>query len=147
MNGWYAIGAFFGGFLVAQVWKFVAGLVSRRGKLRASNFKELIGDLTRAGGMPSGHAASMAALTMYFGCALGFDSAIFALSLAFFGIVVYDATHVRYAVGEQGEALNGLLHAAGKSKMPIVEGHTVLQVVVGTLLGVLIGWLFWVIFG
>ncbi len=147
MNGWYALGAFFGGFVVAQLWKFVGGLIRRRGKLHFNNFGEVIGDLTRAGGMPSGHAASMAALTMYLGFAAGFDSGLFILSLAFFGIVVYDATHVRYAVGEQGEALNGLLKAAGKPELPIVEGHTIPQVIVGALLGVVIGWIFWMIFG
>ena len=127
MNSWCALGAFFGGFVVAQLWKFVEGLVRRKGRLRISNVGELIDDLSRAGGMPSGHAASMAALTMYFGCTMGFDSGLFILSLAFFGVVVYDATHVRYAVGRQGEALNGLLKATGKAELPVIEGHTVLQ--------------------
>ena len=53
-------------------------------------------------------------------------------------IVVYDATHVRYAVGEQGKALNKLLKKAGDAELPVVNGHTVPQVIVGALLGVVV---------
>lgn len=138
MKAWYALVAFAGGFVVAQLWKFIAGLVSQR-KQKKRNFKEMIGYLMRSGGMPSGHAASVTALSIYIGCYAGFDSAVFMLAVAFLIIVLYDAIHVRYAVGEQGKALNQLLKGAGKPELPVVEGHTMTQVVVGTLIGVVIG--------
>lgn len=143
MKAWYALVAFACGFAVAQLWKFVTGVVSSR-KQEKRDFKEMVGYLMRSGGMPSGHAASVTALTVYLGCFSGFDSPIFMLAVAFWGIVLYDAIHVRYAVGEQGKALNKLLKEAGKPELPVVEGHTMAQVVVGTILGIIIGLLvFW----
>ncbi len=143
MKAWYALVAFACGFAVAQLWKFVTGVVSSR-KQEKRDFKEMVGYLMRSGGMPSGHAASVTALTVYLGCFSGFDSPIFMLAVAFWGIVLYDAIHVRYAVGEQGKALNKLLEEARKPELPVVEGHTMAQVVVGTILGIIIGLLvFW----
>ena len=143
MKAWYALVAFACGFIIAQFWKFVAGVVSQR-RQKERNFKELIGYLMRSGGMPSGHSASVTALSIYLGCYAGFDSPVFMLAVAFWAIVLYDAIHVRYAVGEQGKALNKLLKAAGKSELPIVEGHTVPQVVVGVMIGIVVGFgVFW----
>lgn len=142
MNGWYALVAFLCAFVVAQLWKFVAGLLSgTRGESRMVGFRQAIDYLSRSGGMPSGHAASMTALSVYLGCAYGFDSGIFALAIATSVIVVYDAIHVRYAVGEQGKALNGLLKTAGKAGLPVVEGHTPIQALVGILVGAAVGWI------
>ena len=139
MNGWYGLLAFLIGFVVAQFWKFVAGLVTGRSKAAMKNFKTAIGYMMQSGGMPSGHAASMTALTTYIGLASGFDSGLFALAAATTIIVIYDAIHVRYAVGEQGKALNGLLKDGKKPEIPVVEGHTVGEVVVGAILGIIIG--------
>lgn len=143
MNGWYALLAFACGFVVAQFWKFVAGLISGHRRKASSDWKTVIGYLMRSGGMPSGHSASMAVLTTYIGCMCGFDSAVFALAAATTLIVLYDAIHVRYAVGEQGKTLNGLLEKNGQKTLPVVEGHTVPQVAVGVILGVLIGVVMW----
>lgn len=139
MNGWYALLTFACGFVVAQLWKFVAGLISGRKQKASSDWKTAIGYLMRSGGMPSGHSASMAGLTTYLGLMCGFDSAIFALAVATTLIVIYDAVHVRYAVGEQGKALNKLLEKDNQQSLPVVEGHTVPQVAVGVVLGILIG--------
>lgn len=139
MNIWIAGVAFAGGFIIAQLAKAIIGLVTER-KTGVVNFQTAVGYLTRSGGMPSGHAASFTALTVYLGCTEGFNTAVFALSLATLLIILYDAIHVRYAVGEQGKALNKLLKQAGEPELPLVEGHTVPQVVVGILIGVLLGW-------
>lgn len=96
----------------------------------------------RSGGMPSGHSASMTAMTTYLGMMAGFDSGLFALSVAMTLIVIYDAIHVRYAVGEQGKALNNLLKKDHQKPLPLVEGHTTAQAAVGVIIGVLVGVLF-----
>lgn len=137
--GWGAIIAFFAGFVFAQFCKFVIGLLSGKERSMMQNFRTAVGYLMRSGGMPSGHSAGMVAITVYLGCYYGFASGVFALAVATTGIVLYDAIHVRYAVGEQGEALNGLLEKAGKPSLPVVEGHTVPQVAVGIIIGVVIG--------
>lgn len=139
MNGWYALLVFVCGFAIAQLWKFVAGVIAGRREKVAADWKTMIGYLMRSGGMPSGHSASMAGLTTYLGCMCGLDSAVFALAVATTLIVIYDAIHVRYAVGEQGEALNKLLEKDGRRPLPVVEGHTLSQVVVGVIIGILIG--------
>ncbi len=103
--------------------------------------------LTRSGGMPSGHAAAMSAATViaFAGTWVnGFDlsgsaaTALFVL-LCMDGIVLYDAMHVRFAVGEQGKALNKLLEKDGQSPVKVVEGHTLPQVIAGVVLGVIVG--------
>ena len=99
-SGFYGIVAFVTGFLVAQVSKFIIGRVSKN-KRELKNFKEVVQDLVRSGGMPSGHSASFVALTTFLGLGEGFDSAIFALAVGITIIIIYDAVNVRYAVGER----------------------------------------------
>ncbi len=137
-KGWYALVVFVLGFLLAQIWKLIAGLV-QGGAKEVVNLKTAIGYFSRSGGMPSGHTVSFTGASVYLGCAFGFESAVFALAACTWMIVVYDATHVRYAVGEQGRALNRLLAKNGEKELPIVEGHTMSQVVVGAILGVILG--------
>lgn len=138
MEGWYTLLAFVLGFLVAQLWKLVAGLLSGHRTHEVVNLKTAIGYFSRSGGMPSGHTASFTAASVYLGLVSGFGSGLFALAACTWMIVVYDAIHVRYAVGEQGKALNELLEKAGRPKVPLVEGHTMSQAVVGAVIGVLI---------
>lgn len=139
MEGLYALIAFVVAWLIAQVSKTILGLVNGHKSGNVTNLATAIGYFFRSGGMPSGHTASFTALCVYLGCTFGFTSGIFALAVANLLIIVYDATHVRYAVGVQGEALNELLGEQGKKKLPIVEGHTVPQVVVGALIGIVSG--------
>ena len=139
MNGWYALIAALVGWLIAQTWKTVAGVVADRKQIKKMGLAALIGYVTRSGGMPSGHAASMSALTVCLGLGEGFGSGVFALSLAMTLIVIYDAIHVRYAVGVQGMALNRMLEKEGEKPLPIAEGHTLAQVVVGMIIGVVVG--------
>lgn len=144
MNGWYILIAAVVAWLVAQVSKTVIGLLGDHKNSRVVNWRTAIGYFTRSGGMPSGHTASLAAVCTYLGCSLGFGSEMFALAFWMWLIVVYDAIHVRYAVGVQGKALNGLLKQAGKPELPIVEGHTLPQVIVGAVIGIGVGLLtFW----
>lgn len=126
-------------WFIAQTWKTLVGIWGGHRNAEKMDFKAFISYATRSGGMPSGHSASMTALITCLGLMYGFDSGIFALGLATTLIVIYDATHVRYAVGKQGEALNELLKKNGSEALPIVEGHTMAQVAVGVILGVLMG--------
>lgn len=98
--------------------------------------------------MPSGHTASLTAAAVYLGLTNGFGSGLFALAVSVWIIVVYDAIHVRYAVGIQGEALNKLLKQAKMKELPVEHGHNLMQVVVGALIGVGVGLLmFWLTAG
>ena len=124
--------AFVMGWLLAQILKLLGAMTRKKDRMKP---KEALRKFTRSGGMPSGHAMSFGGLVTYLGCWQGFDSAVFVLGVGIFLIVAYDAMNVRYAVGEISKELNGL---TGK-KMKVREGHTLAQVIVGTLLGVAVG--------
>lgn len=131
--------AFALGFIIAQGIKTIIFLFSNRNEKNA--IKDVILYSFKSGGMPSGHSASLASAITVIGFAEGFNTSIFAFSLCVFAIVVYDAINVRYAVGEQGKALSSIIknHNLKASPVKIIEGHTLSQVIIGTILGIIIG--------
>lgn len=62
--------------------------------------------LVGSGGMPSSHSALVCSITVAIAKVSGFQSPLFALSLAFAVIIMYDAMGVRRAAGEHAKALN-----------------------------------------
>jgi len=136
MDSFYILLAFVLGWLIAQSAKVVIALILRKGKLKFSEFLEI---MMKSGGMPSGHTASFVAATLTIGFRVGFDSALFALAVCNTIIIIYDATNVRYAVGQQGKLLNKIASDTQLAKpLKLVEGHTVAQAIVGFIIGVLI---------
>ncbi|MED3662403.1 divergent PAP2 family protein [Ureibacillus sp. FSL K6-8385] len=61
---------------------------------------------TSTGGMPSSHSAAVTSLATAVGYETGFDSPIFAVAALFAGIVMYDASGVRYQAGQHAAMLN-----------------------------------------
>ena len=98
-----------------------------------------------AGGMPSSHSAVVTSLATLIGKNQGVDTPIFAMSLVFAMIVMYDAAGVRRAAGKQARLLNKIVETPGltgvqvQEKLVEVLGHTPLQVVVGALIGIVVG--------
>ncbi len=94
------------------------------------------------GGMPSSHAASVAALSTMVGLENGFRSLLFGVTLYFSLVVMYDAAGLRRAAGRQATILNRLIdehfRSPGRETQKLMEllGHTPLEVFVGALLGV-----------
>ncbi len=141
MDSFYILLAFTLGWFVAQSTKIIIALVMKRGKV---SFKELIDLLMKSGGMPSSHTACFTAASLTIGFRCGFDSALFALAVAMTVIIVYDATNVRYAVGQQGKLLNKIVtmsESQSAKPLKLVEGHTVPQAIVGFIIGVVIAFL------
>lgn len=141
-DGILVIGAFVAGFVIAQGLKFIGALVKKKGKL---TWKEAKYWMVRSGGMPSGHSASFIGATTTIGFLRGFTSVECALALSMSLIIIYDAVNVRYAVGEQGKLLNEIARSDGNDKtkpQKLVEGHTVPQVIVGSMMGMVIGVVF-----
>lgn len=137
----YVLIAFAMGFLIAQVSKLVIELVRRKGKMGA---KEMLNWVTKSGGMPSGHSASFVGATTVIGVEAGIDSLIFGLAVCTTIIILYDAMNVRRAVGEQGRILNKMIEhhghkQHGEYKLKVTEGHTLSQVIAGSVLGVICG--------
>ena len=138
-TGFYLFGAFIAAWFIAQLSKLTAGIVIKKGKV---SFTEAIHLFTKSGGMPSGHTASLVALSTAIGLFYGFDTPVFALAVCTTALFVYDAVNVRYAVGEHGKLLNEIAISDNNPKtkpQKIVEGHTIPQVMVGALLGIALG--------
>lgn len=139
MESLYVFLAFILGWFVAQVLKLIFFIIKKCGK---TTFQDVIYYMVKSGGMPSGHTASFTAVTMIIGYISGFNSIIFALAVCNTLIIVYDATNVRYSVGEHGKILNKLINERNKEegsklkKLRVVEGHTVAEAAMGFLLGI-----------
>ncbi|MEZ4632283.1 MAG: divergent PAP2 family protein [Deinococcales bacterium] len=103
--------------------------------------------LLDTGGMPSAHSAAVAALSTSIGIQEGFRSPLFAISAIFSYLVMYDATGIRRAAGLHAQMINELVqelaHLFDEGFQPQVLktllGHTVPQVIIGMLLGILVG--------
>lgn len=97
------------------------------------------------GGMPSSHAASVAALSTSVGIQSGFSSVLFGATLYFSLVVMYDAAGLRRAAGRQAVILNRLIDEHFRHperdthKLMELLGHTPLEVLVGAVIGVLAG--------
>ena len=88
-------------WLAIQAFKVVWELITTK----KFNFKRIMG----AGGMPSSHSAIVMCIAVMGGKSVGFDTWQFALSIAFAGIVMYDAAGVRRAAGKQATLLNKII--------------------------------------
>lgn len=120
-----------------QIYKVIHDLVATK----KFNFKRIIG----AGGMPSSHSAIVTSLTTLIGKYQGVDTPIFAVSLVFALVVMYDACGVRRAAGKQAAILNKIVQTPGLTSVQVSEklvellGHTPIQVFVGALIGIVVG--------
>ncbi|NTV29988.1 MAG: divergent PAP2 family protein [Candidatus Omnitrophica bacterium] len=121
-------------WIIGQCIKIITNLL--RG--RKFNFKWLIG----TGGMPSSHAAGVAALATSCGLEYGFQSGLFALAAIFAMVTMFDAQGVRRSTGEQAEILNKVIDdmywhkRVEMGRIREFVGHTPIQVLVGSLLGI-----------
>jgi acid phosphatase family membrane protein YuiD len=109
--------------------------------------------LLRAGGMPSSHSAFVAATAHGVGLYYGFETPLFAVAVALAVIVIYDATGVRRQAGKHAERINAIIDdlASGKphwhetqEQLKEVLGHTPVEAMAGTLLGVVTAHLAWI---
>ena len=105
--------------------------------------------LLRAGGMPSSHSALVAATAHAIGLFVGFETPLFALSLAIAIIVIYDATGIRRQAGQHAEIINAMIrdlakgHPLKQQQLREVLGHTPLEALAGMLLGLVVAQLIW----
>lgn len=124
-------------WLVIQIFKVIYDLIVTK----KFNFKRIMG----AGGMPSSHAAVVTSLATLIGKNVGVETPLFAISLIFAFVVMYDAAGIRRAAGKQAKLLNKIIETPGlkmeevQEKLVEVLGHTPIQVFVGALIGVVAG--------
>ena len=128
-------------WLVAQVAKVILVLIQDR-KL---DFRRLVG----SGGMPSSHTSFVVALTTAVALTEGYRSTLFAVCVVFSLVVMYDASNVRRAAGEQAKILNYMMDHWNDQSPELFErnlkellGHTPFEVLSGALLGILMAMIF-----
>ena len=128
-------------WFIAQVVKVIVNLC-KKDRPRIMHF------LFGTGGMPSSHSAVVCALMMSSLLQYGFASFQFAVSGILAVIVIRDATGVRFEAGEQAKFLNQMIEERG-DELPETDakfkerlGHTPLQVFFGSLLGLLVAFVF-----
>jgi len=98
-----------------------------------------------SGGMPSSHTAMTVCLTTILARRLGTGSPLFAAAAILTVVVVYDATGVRRAAGQQGLILNQMIEDLRSNlglryeRVRELFGHTPFQVLAGVILGFVIG--------
>lgn len=102
-----------------------------------------------AGGMPSSHAASVVSLAVLVGGLEGFNSTYFAIAFIFMTVVLHDARGVRREAGAQAKIINRILRniiidgkPATDAELKELVGHTPLEVLVGSIIGMIVGVLY-----
>jgi acid phosphatase family membrane protein YuiD len=96
--------------------------------------------------MPSAHSATVCSLATVIGMVEGFQSAIFASSVFFAFIVIYDAAGVRKTVSVHSGVINDILDELFKDNPEFQQrfrefiGHTRLEIITGAIMGILLAW-------
>lgn len=101
------------------------------------------------GGMPSTHTTFVVSLASLIGFKTGIDTPLFALAIVLSVVVSYDAIGVRMESGKQAVVINDIAEAffKGSAKKGYKElkeqlGHKPLEVIMGIVLGIVMGYLF-----
>ncbi len=119
-------------WVFVQLFKFVIDFIT----YRKVNIQRIWG----SGGMPSAHSALVCSLATVVGIREGVGSTLFAMSLTFACIVMYDAAGVRRAAGKQARVLNQIIEGDKDINIPekLTEllGHTPKEVIIGALVGI-----------
>lgn len=140
---------------------FIAWFIAQFYKVLTTVFKNGKLDITRmwdTGGMPSSHSSTVSCLVTSIAIRYGISSDLFAITIIFAGIVMYDAAGIRRAAGKQAGVINSLIekiplfigraqynkHFSKEKEAKLKEllGHTPFEVLVGCILGIIIGLLF-----
>ena len=136
VNAWASNQAFMSWLiagLVAQGLKILGGVI----RFRRFDFRWLTG----TGGMPSTHAAGVTALSAAVGSHVGFDSPLFAATLVFTLVTLFDAQGVRRWSGRQAQVLNKVMEdmyfkrRIQEQRLKELLGHTPFEVLVGMGVG------------
>ena len=126
------------GWLMAQVLKTIIHFYFTK--------KFVAERLVGSGGMPSCHSATVCSLATSTGIQFGVGSFEFAIATIFAIVVMYDAIGVRRETGNQAKIINEMMEIfesmnkelSTEDKLKELVGHTPLQVLVGSILGILI---------
>ncbi len=86
------------------------------------------------GGMPSTHSSLVTSITTLVYINYGSSGIIFAISLFFSLIIIYDSMGIRYESGQQAKTINKINNTNLKEEL----GHKPIECLVGVLFGIII---------
>ena len=128
------------GLLFSQIIKFILESI----KNKKMCFERLFDG---SGGMPSTHSSFVSSLTTIIYLEYGLSSIVFAISLVFSLVIIYDSMGVRYEAGKQAEVLNDIVEKMNFNdkinELKEKVGHKPIEVLCGVLLGIVIGLIFY----
>lgn len=126
------------GWFSAQLIKVIIELFNKEKK-------SLIRVLFSTGGMPSSHSSAVVSLCIACAIGEGLSSPFFAVTLVLAGVVMIDASGVRYETGKQAKIINRITKElfSGNAEeinsgLKELVGHTPFQVVMGAALGIIV---------
>lgn len=132
----YVMASSFVAWFIAQVIKIIIAIFDK------SEERSLHKILFATGGMPSSHSSAVTALCIACAIKEGLGSPLFAISFVFAGVVMIDASGVRYETGKQAQIINKITKKLFSENSEEVNaglkelvGHTPFQVFMGFLLG------------
>lgn len=152
MKQLYPIWISFSALIIAQALKPLSSYIKTR-KWNLHLFFD-------SGGLPSSHSSMVSALVLSVGLVEKFSSTIFAVTVVFAFIVMYDAANIRFYAGRNIQTTRQLIRDLKANKIhspilndPIYEaptkeilGHSWLEVICGALLGLVVAWIWFLIF-
>jgi len=127
--------AAFWSWTIAQSTKMLCALLSTR----RLDLKYLVS----TGGMPSAHSALATGMAVSVGLLAGFDQPVTIVGFVLAMITMFDASTVRRAAGQQARILNDIIeelfkeHHLSEVKLKELLGHTRLEVLMGSMIGIL----------
>ncbi len=127
--------------LVAQALKIFTGVL----KDKKFNFYWVMG----TGGMPLAHSAAVISLVICVAKEAGTASALFAMSILFALINMFDAQTWRRSIGFQAKALNKMMADLQEGKkieearLRELVGHTPIEVLIGAIVGAAVTLIFY----
>lgn len=145
-------GIFHNPVLINAVLCWVAAQLTKVIIYSIHNGKVELYHIVEDGGMPSAHSATVTSLATSCALLYGFDSVYFAISAVLAVIVMHDAMGVRLESGKQAAVINEIVKNINQivndlKTEPMMEnvknlkeliGHTPLQVLFGSLLGLVV---------
>lgn len=140
---------FFEGLMANKIFMcgFVAWFIAQAMKVVLTILKErrfAVDRMMGSGGMPSSHSSSVMGVSTSVGLLHGWETGLYAVSLMFALIVMYDASNVRRNVGKQAILLNNIIedlykhHHVEQERLIELVGHTPVEVFAGAILGIVV---------
>ena len=121
--------------ILSQIFKWVPLTI----KTRQFKLKHLL----TFGGMPSAHSAFVTALSVAIAVYEGPSSDLFGLAVVFSAIVIFDAYKLRGNVQKQARVVNRLQESLPSNQRETINemvGHTLPEIVVGIIVGLVLAW-------